>query len=308
MNYQIAGDITNPRNTYTFPNATTSLVSSYQTYSYEDRLYLTHAAKACTQDQAGCTELNVQDAKLTLNLIQNGSFEKDEDGDKSPDGWKVQPTDSTKQDSDAFDGNSSLKTLNTNTIIIKSVSVTPGSFYTFSFYAKATAATSLIPKIRILPKKQDGTNLDLTGLSYSKETCELSVNDSYLLSVNNASANDGWKRFTCSFSLPNNASQLDISFAGLGYGDNFLYDAFQLESGENATAFTENGYNVSKPAKAYLKLAPAYFGCTGKATDHAECKKYAPLCGAQDVGCNRYKPVENGPNVPAITSDLDKCP
>ncbi|KKW31330.1 MAG: hypothetical protein UY76_C0060G0005 [Candidatus Uhrbacteria bacterium GW2011_GWA2_52_8d] len=60
---------------------------TYEQYAYEDRLYLTNDATECSDEDVGCTQLYEFDDTLYLNTIQNPSFEEDEDGDGTPDGW-----------------------------------------------------------------------------------------------------------------------------------------------------------------------------------------------------------------------------
>ena len=302
MRYQIASNGTSAR--ASFGGGTTN-TAAYSSFAYEDRLYLTHGAKQCDQAQAGCTELNVKDKGLTLNLVQNGSFETDEDKNGTPDGWMFEAQPMIDSTTSAIDGKISLHPASGGDAY-QVISVNPGSFYTFSLYAYALASGTTSLSVEMTPLTDANTKLtSLAGLTYSSSTCQL-VTDHYEFnaSQSNVVQTDGWKRFVCTFTLPAGATKLEIRLNNNTTMPD--YDAVQLESGELASSIT-NGYSNSSPTKAYLKVAPAYLGCKGLSSDPAECSNFAQVCSALDVGCNLFTP-EVGPAVPAIASAVDACP
>lgn len=285
--------------------------STAPSYSYEDRLFVTHNAKKCDQAQAGCTELNVKDSKLALNLVQNGSFEKDEDKNNVPDGWSSSPAQSAGLDAGggAVDGSTTLKFNPASAMVEQIVSVVPGNFYTLSVYVLSQQGASQSFGITAKPLKKDGSDTNLTGLSIG-DTCVLNGTNQLFVKTTSIKPADGWTRFACTFSLPKDATQMSVQLSdttGAGVLSHLRFDGVQLESGEIASSFGD-GYNIASPTKAYLKLAPSYLGCKGLTSDPKECDAYAQVCSAQDVGCNLYTPNENGPAVPAIASALDACP
>ena len=276
-------------------------------YAYQDRLYLTHSAKKCDQEQAGCTELNVKDSKLALNLVQNGSFEKDEDQNGKPDLWSHLAVSNPNVDSvTAVDGSKSAKL---DGEINQSILITPKSFFTFSTYTTATDNIGSDFQVVLQPFDITGAAINITGLSSGgdciKDTVGQQFVSGYTISANATIGN--WKRFTCTFTAPQNVNLVRVRLIGSTNSPNVRFDAVQLESGEVASTFGD-GYNVTTPQKAYLKLPPAYLGCKGLASDPKECAAYTQVCSAQDVGCNLYTPKESGPAVPAIASALDACP
>ncbi|MCX6715182.1 MAG: hypothetical protein NTX72_05215 [Candidatus Uhrbacteria bacterium] len=280
--------------------------SNAPSYSYEDRLYVTHNAKQCDQAQAGCTELNVKDGKLALNLVQNGSFEKDEDKNGMPDNWANSNVNPVKfiLDGNAVDGSKSVQA--NGGYFYQYVPVTSGSFYTFSFYASSAQVNQAV-SVAIFPELANNNKISLVGLSYGGDCTLAPGNQNYDISKTLLSANE-WKRFVCTFTLPETAVKVEIGLHDSNGGSpSIQYDAVQLESGEIASNFGD-GYNIASPTKAYLKIAPAYLGCKGLASDPKECDAYAQVCSVQDVGCNLFTPKETGPAVPAIASALDACP
>jgi hypothetical protein len=277
-----------------------------KSYSYEDRLYLTHAAKICSQDQAGCTELNVNDAGLTLNLVNNGSFEKDEDQNGVPDGWMN--TNKAKAafiiDGGAFDAQKSVQA--DGGYYYQSVKVNPDSFYTFSAYASSKDADQKI-SISLYPRTATGAKISIAGLTSSGD-CVASADKTYFDITKTVTAANGWTKFVCTMTLPKTATQVEVDMYDLNAGaPKVQYDGIQLETGEFASSF-KDGYSTTSPTKNYLKVAPAYLGCKGAASDSKECASYAQVCSALDVGCNLYTPKERGPAVPAIASAVDQCP
>ena len=296
---------TNPRTTYNIPSV--SGIKNYQTYSYEDQLYLTHQAKMCNKENAGCSELIQNNGNVILNMVQNPSFEIDEDKDGNPDQWNGSAKVSIVTDSSSIDGSVSLGLENQSSDgVAQNIKVTPGNFYTFSFYA-STKANPVQAHTLVTPLDQNGQLLSLDGLSYGGD-CTLLNNASFNI-LKDIVSEDGWKRFTCTFTLPQTAVSLNVKMlvSPIGTQTDLKYDSVQLESGENANIFVI-GYNDSSIQKTYLKLPPSYLECKGLTSDPKECENYAQICLAQDVGCNLYTPKEIGPNVPAIVSDLDKCP
>lgn len=278
--------------------------STASSYSYQDRLYTTHNVEQCDAAQAGCTELNVKNGGLSLNLVQNGSFEKDEDQNGMPDGWRNTNTSAVPFTvDDAVDGIKSAKA--NGGYFYQSVQASSGSFYTFSLYAKGTDSNQKID-VSLYPKTANGTNIAFSGLSFGGDC--LPTGGNHYEIVKNLTTAGEWKRFTCTLTLPATAAQVEVDLYDLNTGaPKVQYDGIQLEAGEVASSFRD-GYSTASPAKTYLKVAPSYLGCKGLDGDPEECSDYAPVCSALDVGCNLYAPKESGPSVSAIASALDACP
>lgn len=269
----------------------------------EKRLYLNGKAKQCSSAEAGCTELYVAD-NLRLNLVANGDLETDENKDSVPDAWYWDGATAGQYVRDSalgfLNSEASVRPSATSKLVQGGIALTPGAFHTFSAHMRGTNTGDAV---QVSLVRQDGvTPAVLTGTNFSNNTCSRSGN-TYVIAVSNGSA-DEYRRYTCTFSVPTDAAFAVVRLVN----DALTYDAVQIEVGELATSFIREGYDQPKPSSTYLRVAPAYLGCTGAATDRAECKNYAQSCSAQDVGCSLYRPADGGPSVPATATTADQCP
>ncbi|MBI2474979.1 hypothetical protein HYV69_00975 [Candidatus Uhrbacteria bacterium] len=274
--------------------------SSYSVFSYEDRQYFTHAAKECSNNDAGCSELFSSNSS-TLNMNRNPSFETDENSDGVPDHWTLQNIAANdlviEKTKPAARGTSSIKLLQGNGKgVSQLLSVSPNQFYTLSYYAVSETSNPQSADVRLTFLDKNSSPVSLSGLSFVG--CTAIGNE--LVAVKNVETE--WIRQSCTFGAPKNASQMKV----LLDSTNIRYDAIQIEPKETASTFAE-GLKTDGQAQ-YIKTAPNYLGCEGKATDPAACKAYAQVCASQDVGCNLYNPDDGDPAVSAITSSLDICP
>jgi hypothetical protein len=273
---------------------------TYATYAYEDRIYLTNNVSACGEDEVGCTRLFEFNDDVTLNLIQNPSFEDDEDADDFPDQWMDFTPVASTQGLSAGAAQYGQNVFETDSSQVSQVvSLNQNNFYTLSFYAKASLASG-VGSVAIVLRGEDGKSVSTAGASFGGD-CVAPVDLPGVYQINNFSPST-WTRFDCTFTAPSGTDSATIGFIG----NDLLFDAFQLEVGENVSSFTE-GYSRS-PRDVYYKVAPSYLGCEGNATDPAACGDYALACSPQDVGCNLYTPQDGDPSVPAIISSLDVCP
>ncbi|MBI4714104.1 hypothetical protein HY771_02885 [Candidatus Uhrbacteria bacterium] len=274
--------------------------NAYKVFSYEDREYFTHAAKECSNSDAGCSELFSSNSS-TLNMLRNPSFETDGNSDSVPDHWTLQNIAVNdlviEKNKSAARGTSSLKLLvGGGEGVSQLLSVSPSQFYTLSYYAISETANQQNADVRLTFLDNNSAEVDLSGLSFVG--CTATGNE--LVAVKNVETE--WIRQSCTFGAPKNASQMKV----LLDSTNVRYDAIQIEPKETTSTFVEG---LKKDGQAqFIKTAPNYLGCEGKATDPAACSQYAQVCAAQDVGCNLYTPDDGDPNVSAIVSSLDVCP
>ncbi|MBI5793591.1 hypothetical protein HZA87_00685, partial [Candidatus Uhrbacteria bacterium] len=295
--YQLStGDSESPSDyTYTSDSGVTYTNTSY---AYNDRIYFTNEVEECSEDDVGCTRLNEFDADLVFNQIQNPSFEDDEDDDSFPDDWIDATTGTTTQtlvEDDAEFGSFSFGT--DASVIEQYVSLAPNNFYTLSFYAR-TDDSSASGSVSVSLSDEFGATVSVAGTSYGGDCTQGA--SSYVVSL--SSLDSDWTQFDCTFTTPADVSQGLLQVTS----DEILFDAFQLELGEDVSDFTED-YNTSA-TEVYYQVAPDYLGCTGDETDPPECDDYLQVCNAQEVGCNLYTPEDGDPDVPAIISELDACP
>jgi hypothetical protein len=113
-------------------------------------------------------------------------------------------------------------------------------------------------------------------------------------------------RAACSFFITDNT----IKFVALelrlpvGAANDVYADAIQFEQGP-LTPYHE-GYNTANMINA--KVASTYLGCSGEVTDLAECSSFARVCRENEVGCKLFTPLNGDPAVPGIIGPQDYCP
>ncbi len=294
------------RTDYTY-NTEGGTVESYETYAYEDRMYFNNNVEECSEDAVGCTEVFAIDDSLVLNLVQNPSFENDEDEDALPDNWSGLDETDYETAGDAYYGTDAITVNAVATAVYQeNIHLAASSFYTFSFYTKGTATNDPAGTATLEFTDEDNGVIDLSGTSSSGD-CSL-VTDRYTITMTDDSSD--WQQFTCTFTTADDPLVATVSFnyiVSTTSSYSILVDSVQLELGDDASSFTE-GYNTSSPTPSYLLLPPDYLNCTGDATDPAECENYTQMCSALDVGCNLYTPEDGDPSVPAIATSVDECP
>jgi len=299
---------TSTRTTYAYTSPSGE-VSSYQTYSYEDRMYFTNDVEECAPEAAGCTQLYRIGENLVLNNVTNPGFEADENGNGIPDSWQYSGTAGTYSTAgEAFTGARSfiLEGASGGDLFQKEIQLSPNAFYTFSVYARGESAGASAD-FALDFENEVGAPVSFAGTSFSGSCIRSShaiAGDSYELSATGLSQSD-WSRHICTFTTLGEPIRMTIT-ASAGAG-NVRVDGFQVELGEFETLLT-NEYNSIAPETSYLVIAPDYLGCTGSATDHPDCNAFTQACSAQEVGCERYTPKDGDPAVPAIVSSLDECP
>ncbi|OGL66909.1 hypothetical protein A2856_00175 [Candidatus Uhrbacteria bacterium RIFCSPHIGHO2_01_FULL_63_20] len=278
---------------------------------YKNRVYFTNDVKQCSPTDAGCSALFRAEG-LTLNMVRNGSFETDgvpgtgNTPDGLPDGWTNLDASRYATSGDAFSGSDSVRvgTGSSARARQEGIYLTKDSFYTLSAQAKSAAAGRTASATLVFMDAATGTPLDLGGTATRAfgDTCALDASN--VVKATSGTLGTDFARFGCTFSVPGNAL-VRLDLAG---SDDVTVDAVQIERGENATDFVEVYSSNTAAFAANLKVPPSYLGCRGLATDPTECKRYAAVCSAVDVGCELYTPQDGDPNIPAVASDIDRCP
>lgn len=108
----------------------------------------------------------------------------------------------------------------------------------------------------------------------------------------------------CTFVVTKEIRHATLEIAGLTGADSYV-DNIQLEEG-GGTAFHE-GYG-SAGAAANIKAPPEWLKCTGEENEPEICSQYAGVCRENEVGCDRFTPVNGDPPVPGIATPIDQCP
>ncbi|HBO99864.1 TPA: hypothetical protein DD617_01610 [Candidatus Uhrbacteria bacterium] len=307
LTFDVAGNRTN-RTTYSYDTDENGIDDlSYETYTFEDRMYLNNQIQECSESEAGCTELYPIREGLSLNILRNPSFEDDEDKNHLADSWEIFGTKDVhysydEEGSNAFHGTDAYK-FDGGTASQLAIPLQQNQFYTLSFYAKGvTSAASATAALKFVAS--DNTAIDFTGYTTN---CTV-AGDTVSLQASEIDTED-FESFDCAFTTPIlNDSRLGI-VATLTFKNtaDVYVDAIQLEIGENASNFHDR-YSENNPDVVYNRVAPSWLGCTGNATDPKECEDYATFCSATEIGCSLYTPKDGDPNVPAVLTQTDQCP
>lgn len=290
--------------------------------AYTSRVYFNRQVEECDSSDEGCTRVIEQSDDLSLNLLLNPSFETDDDADNVPDAWTLTGTSTYSVDG-------GQEQFGADAVVVGDSSTTGGmtqtnlplqqaTFYTLSFYAaqQSDTGSAVVSAFLILDAEDGSESVDLTGTSYDTKNCTLADSDSDSkldeIILRGTPASNEYERFTCTFTSPTLKDARALLRAKLlrFSSTSVVVDGVQLEAGENVSDFREGyGDDVANLDPQYFKLPPAYLGCTGDAdVDSDDCSAFAPVCSAQDVGCDSYTPANGDPTVPGITNDLDACP
>ncbi|MBP9748607.1 hypothetical protein KBD18_00215, partial [Patescibacteria group bacterium] len=296
-----------------------------------DRVFLNKNVAACEAENAGCTQV-IDKEGLRRNMVLNPSFEEDTapNGNISPKYWSELgwPANASWID-DATIAHSGAHVImpagsgNTPTSFTRlSVPIEPDMTYTVSFYFRGKDVNTL-GAISLFGYLVDTEGVPF-GVDSSYTTCVANAPSGLGLSVNgfgivqSPPADASWARATCTFiTLPNGGvppggnGKVDPARAVLNFsntaGTEIFVDDVQVEEGAAPTAFHDSAFEGGTTLT--YKMPPEYLGCTGdKAVDPAACAQYAPVCMADEVGCDRYTPEAGGAPITAITASEDACP
>lgn len=302
--------VSTPRVTYSYDTSNDGTADySYDTYSYEDRIYFNADVQSCSAASVGCSEVYPVGDEVSLNVIRNPGFEDDEDDNGVADYWEARLSASSDYDeegSNSYSGTDSYHLLDSTSDLLtqSGIPLQQGTFYTISVFAKGdTAADDGVITLDLVAS--DNSAVDLAG--YSSD-CTIAT-DSVTLSLSNAD-NEEMESFDCTFTTPILDDERLFIIAGLSIeptSGGLYVDAIQLEAKTSPSSFHE-GYNSGTETAKYLQLAPDWLGCSGDENDSAACRDYAASCSATDAGCSLYTPVDGDPAVPAILADGDECP
>lgn len=330
MWYSTARDTSDPTKTDAWVNKSSN------------RVYFDATLSRCDQQYDGCSDLRrVQMGQPSLNLIDNGSFERTNDQTKALDAWLTDPAaypvDTTPvvytlpqvaSGSPSAEGSQAYLT-QASPALQQAVHLVAGHQYTLSFFARAFTSSPSnagmtvqfyrpYPDKPSIPPRKDAevggsTAFVVTGQRFFQSSgCAVGT---YPTGGNANGANillptglgTDWQRFECSFVAPVGTSWGRVV---IDQGStSWLADGVKLEESETATAYSDGLNQVLTPA--YLKVPPAELGCTGDATkDNPLCKNYAQVCGASEAGCQGYSSVGDpgSAEVPAVLTAADTCP
>lgn len=306
--------------TYDWPQILDTAAEDARPNAFHDRIYLTGEVGECDDDEGGCTELIEREDDLALNVVTNPGFESDANDDGFPDAWYSTDYAGAEYDEAGDEGRTGVDALNPGGIVYQpGITMRANSFYTLSFYAKQpSAATANTVMASLIMASRSGAEVDLGATSYDTDNCTiLDTNSNGIeegMAIVATPDSDSYERFECLFTTPSDPDDegtiyafLDISGSSFASTDIWV-DDIQLENNTTPTDFVD-GYSedVTNLTKTYLRLPPAYLGCTGSVDDPEACGDYAQMCSENDAGCAEYTPANGDPNVFGITSELDQC-
>lgn len=273
---------------------------------YKNRIYFTSEVADCVADDAGCKELVSRADGVTLNMVNNPSFEDDVDEDGIPDGWITSGTGGTYS-TDATTMLGGTDAVNPGTAGAYEqwgIVLSQSAEYTLSFYA-SQGAGSATTAVTLELASSDAAAVDFGGFAVDGD-CSAATDT---LTVAQAPTDTNYQRYTCTFTVPTMTDAAAEITATLSIaGGDLNFDEVQLEQESSASSYHE-GYSDAALDLTYVKVAPAYLGCTGdSATDAEDCADYATMCSETDVGCSLYTPSNGDPSVAGIADDLDVCP
>lgn len=275
-----------------------------------DRLYMNAQAQSCSVGDSGCTAVVLADTDETLNMVANPNFEEDGNEDDVPDGWVlgVGATLDTQSSHAAFNDRSIVLSGGGEVELAHPFTIPSQRFVSASVYQQqVNAGDAMQFQLRLYTTSGEAypiTNVVLPPESACEKSYVPAVGPAeYTVLTLDETLSNTFTRVGCTFSLSLADTPALAEFHVVGNG---RFDAVQVEENEIPTAFHESyAPNMERVA---MKIAPAYLGCTGDATDHPLCENYAQVCSAAEVGCKAYAPANGDPTVPGIVSANDACP
>lgn len=275
--------------------------------AYLDRVYFTSAVEPCSEGDVGCAELYRRSDTLTLNLVQNPSFEADEDLDGIPDRWTAEDT-SVFERREGAGRRGGFGVIANGDLVQYGLRLEQNSFYTLSaFSGRSNDAVPGTADVILSLIGPDGAAPSLEALSIS-EGCTIldEVAGRYGITMNPSGAD--LQRFDCTFTVP--GSLVSGPFTGVlrmrNTSGTVIIDDVQIEQAAAPTSYTE-GYSDAAVTVEYAKLPPVELGCTGGPEDHPNCANYSAICSELDAGCTLYTPTNGNPSVSATVSPADVC-
>lgn len=265
------------------------------------RTYMNANVQECDAGDAGCTEL-MRASVSPLNPVINASFENDADQDNVPDFWDVGTNVEYRiTGADSAFGTDAVLVPQSESVDTKHpIQLGPNQFVTVSMYARADdTPTSEVEMTLSFTDGTGATTVPTVALNSTGNCAASSLNI-----TGDREVEDTYERISCTFTTPAFNTWMSIAINSLA--DDTLVDGVQVDEQEVTTDFRV-GYGASSQS-INMRVAPSYLGCTGDASDPAECGNYAPVCAPTEVGCTAYTPTNGDPTVPGIINETNLCP
>jgi len=305
-------------------------------------LFFNNAVKECSQSDEGCRKY----IKLTpgANLVYNGGFDHAESAGETElnlDGQSANVSDIVK-----FNDWPIEKTTSSDFAIRRVVDderggwvykiTTNGGGNGLYFYDSSVRnnATMMPGNYRFDLYKSYTFSADVKVISGKVKIGLVNAGNPSSGESVESTKTDAWERLIVE--LPAEEQIINKAFIHSVGGAEFYVDNIQLEeSGDPSLLLrmTQGGEGNWKEygdysRVAYIKKAPDYLDCKNNLKDFndglakdtltdseiakyesilAECANYAMECTAEQVGCDKYSPVNGDPWIPAIVSEEDRC-
>ncbi|MDD5110490.1 MAG: hypothetical protein PHI63_04740 [Patescibacteria group bacterium] len=299
------------------------------------KMYFDRDVAACTAEENGCRALVPLVKNGNVNLIYNGSFE-DWPGasNRFPPGWVVGAAGSVTavsrpEETAALGGyflrytddNATVEDFGTYPIGL----LLPGRTYQITLSAKA-AADNTDWRVWLDGTDRTGTvkrqSLVAVGLGKCAgglhpdcrrdEDCAPPAQAADLRPCeSDLPLKTNWQRITFEPVEAQPAlTDLQLTFGSTAANSTIDLDGVTMaEVPARSTPVTLAYRDYRGNPVTYFKTPPPYLGCTGDPeTDHQACSRYAGVCRADEVGCERYTPSNGAPPLPAIIDASDYCP
>ncbi|MFA5029165.1 MAG: hypothetical protein WC518_00230 [Patescibacteria group bacterium] len=290
-------------------------------------IYFDRDIQSCDAKDEGCSQFIRTKAGLGSNLIPNSGFEIDAGGDNKPDGWVERGLTNISLDTnDKYKAKIVYSAEGYDKYPL--IPVEAGEYYAISFdAAQAISGNNDEADLEmIFLNKEADAIIGATGIKIDKTNCAQTGDNT--ITLRNLPANMNMQRQSCYFLVPAGARVMGYKlFSATASGVNFI-DNIKLEKinyfSLNASVYTP--YTPSeRPVSqlAFVKKAPAYYGCykTGSLWPQSEtelervllgrsaaCANFASVCIRDEVGCERYSPLNKDPAVPGKINALNICP
>lgn len=295
----------------------------------------------CSPGDVGCTRLINTFNQYGANLVPNSDFSYEAQGWQAQNGEVSVVTDGTNGQV------AQINQAHGFVVMEKDIAIVPKKFERYyMFRAKvnvpAGATLDMIPLVR----QMTDTDVEIIAeevvkMSEDQEILNNPLTRSSLILTANYVAGE-WSEVMKIVKLEPSAAYLNVKFTVTGSNQAMFDEVLITEMQTPDQGFYYSDY--AQKAYEYQKLAPDYLQCydaenvIGESmvdavvdgdrkwytpvttdsiydsnldpayADSGECSKFAQMCSAEEVGCDRFTPVDRGMSISGVASTADVCP
>ncbi len=295
----------------------------------------------CSPGDVGCTRLINTFNQYGANLVPNSDFSYEAQGWQAQNGEVSVVTDGTNGQV------AQINQAHGFVVMEKNIAIVPKKFERYyMFRAKvnvpAGATLDMIPLVRQMT--DTGVEIiaeEVVKMSEDQEILNNPLTRSSLILTANYVAGE-WSEVMKIVKLEPSAAYLNVKFTVTGSNQAMFDEVLITEMETPDRGFYYSDY--AQKAYEYQKLAPDYLQCydaenvIGESmvdavvdgdrkwytpvttdsiydsnldpayADSGECSKFAQMCSAEEVGCDRFTPVDRGMSISGVASTADVCP